>query len=213
MIDKTYLAQLENEFDAAIENGRWPPFDVPAKYLYPNTGERDVMYSWLLDHVDIHEVSRMMDVGMLGGRFVRRLDQQGLICDGIDISTKAVKCVIGQKLRGRFEVASIDHIPFHDMTYDWVNCISVMEYNPLEIVATGLSEIRRILKREGKLSINFPDANSVMARNYARMEEYLGTKFYLENIETIENVIGNAGFITTNYARIGMAHVFIARPI
>ena len=73
---------------------------------------------------------------------------------GIDIATKMIsqckKKIQRNNLDIDFQVASIDSIPFPDKEFDMVLSSMMFHHLPLEIKKTGLKEIIRVLKEEGR---------------------------------------------------------------
>lgn len=75
---------------------------------------------------------------------------------GIDLST--ICCSIAQnKSKAQILVGSIEKLPFPDNKFDIVICLDVLEY--FSDPRTAISELVRVLKKDGTLVINVPAFN------------------------------------------------------
>lgn len=74
---------------------------------------------------------------------------------GIDISDHSIRN-IKDKVGGTFKVSNITKIPFKNSLFDIVTALDILEHLNLGELNTGLKEIRRILKDNGRLIISVP---------------------------------------------------------
>jgi len=94
----------------------------------------------------------VLDVGCGAGVDLARFAKGGAAVTGVDVSTSAIdlarKNFEQQGLRGRFEVADGEHLPFADNTFDLVFAHGVVQYTaqPQRLV----DECRRVLKPGGQ---------------------------------------------------------------
>ena len=94
----------------------------------------------------------VLDVGCGAGVDLARFAKGGAEVTGVDVSPSAIelarKNFEQQGLRGRFEAADGEHLPFPDNTFDFVFAHGVVQYtaSPQRLVA----ECRRVLKPGGK---------------------------------------------------------------
>lgn len=102
---------------------------------------------------------KVLDIGCHGGLFTERIIKKisSKKIYGIDISSEAIE---GAKKRipvGHFKVANAQQLPFADNSIDVVICLEVIEHvdNPRKV----LSEIKRVLKKEGYGIILVPTDN------------------------------------------------------
>lgn len=94
-----------------------------------------------------------------GARDVRRLLALGYDVVGIDAIEEAVSLTheIAPELRGRVFTADLrEPLPFDDQTFDFVVCVSVLQYIKPEVVhAVTLPELARVLRAGGILLLAF----------------------------------------------------------
>ncbi|MFA5142285.1 MAG: class I SAM-dependent methyltransferase [Candidatus Woesearchaeota archaeon] len=103
---------------------------------------------------------RLLDIGCSDGRYIVNFIKKGFICDGIDISDKAI--ALGKK-RG-LNLKKIDitkKIKISDESYEIIVCAQVLEH--LIDPFFTLKEMYRILKKNGTIIITVP--NIGMIRN------------------------------------------------
>lgn len=205
----TQREDLDRYFDRAVRVRDWPLEPVPEEVRYTEPVERERLSGWLVSRAfEERDASRMLDIGVLTGRLLARLDPS-IRTDGIDISPASIEHL--QAVReGTYRHASVTAIPFSGSTYDWVNCVSVLEYLEPEEAPIALDEIARVLKPGGILTASFPDASSEGAARYARMEAYLGIAFERFTEEQILDLVGSR-FGLLDLERFGMSYAVVAR--
>ncbi|MFT4308199.1 MAG: class I SAM-dependent methyltransferase [Candidatus Woesearchaeota archaeon] len=201
--------KLDAYFDRAMRTNTWPPLPVPDGIRYVEPEARAALSGWLTRRaLDTREVGRMIDVGFLSGRYLDQLDPS-IRTDGIDISTVAVEQIRARR-EGTYLHASVTDIPFPDRTYDWANCVSVLEYVEPSHQPEALAELARILKPGGILTVSFPNASDERGRRYARMERFLGVPYSLFDLEDVISLVSGP-FSFIDYETIGMSHAVVAR--
>ena len=112
--------------------------------------------AFAISRLNLTEAGSFLDVGCGPGWAVREASKHihsGKAC-GIDISPKMINKAIAQSEEIKnieFRVASVDTIPYPEESFRSVLCTSSFHHyqNPLG----ALSEIRRVMKKEGKLVI------------------------------------------------------------
>ena len=93
--------------------------------------------------------SKILDIGCSRGSCVQILNDLGHDGYGIDISDFAIE---EAKKRGlKCKTASALDIPFNDEEFDYIVCTDVMEHFFIEDVPKSISEMKRILKKGGKI--------------------------------------------------------------
>jgi len=127
-----------------------------------------------------------LEIGVGTGRFAGPLG----IKFGIDPSRKMLKIA---EMRGiKVKLASGEKLPFKQASFDYVAIIITLCFvkNPLKV----LKEAKRVLKKNGKLTIGIVDKESFLGKFYRRKKSifYLRARFF--SIKEITALLRRAGF-------------------
>jgi len=141
------------------EMGNWAPFyDLMIKCM--TLGRERKLREMTVDFVPVKAGDNVLDLGCGTGTLTlvakKRAGVAGEVC-GIDVTPEMIEIAKRKASRTahdvRFEVGSIDDIPFPDEKFDAVLCSFMMHHVPPEIRQKGASEIMRVLKNDGRLLI------------------------------------------------------------
>lgn len=137
----------------------------------------------------------VLDVATGTGIYLIEMAKKGAQCYGIDASPEMLaqlKRKIEQlELKDNvkeIQVCEADKIPYPNDFFDWVSCVGMLEYYPIEYATTVLKEIRRVLKPSKKCFIDIPDPDDKENQN----RDYL----YKYDLKVFENLINKIGFDT-----------------
>jgi SAM-dependent methyltransferase len=99
----------------------------------------------------------LLDVGCGAGILLSEAVQLGLRAHGLEASPEAA--AISQKTAGRAQVVvgSTQEIPFDAASFDLVTCLDISLYFSQPI--SGLQEIQRVLRPEGRAALLLPNSN------------------------------------------------------
>ena len=129
----------------------------------------------------------ILDIATGTGTFLIEMAKMGAVCYGLDQSPRMLEKlkfkVKKEKIEGRVEnikVGTADKLPYPSDIFNWIVCIGMFEYYPLEYVEVVLSEIIRVLKPEGKCFMDIPNPNN----SYAQERGYIFS-FDLEKFEKL----------------------------
>ncbi len=129
----------------------------------------------------------VLDVATGTGTFLIEMAKMGAICYGLDQSPKMLEKLKFKANRERIEenikkinVGTADKLPYADEIFNWVVCIGMIEYYPLEYAEVVLLEIIRVLKPEGHCFIDIPNPND----SYAQERDYIFS-YDLEEFEKL----------------------------
>jgi ubiquinone/menaquinone biosynthesis C-methylase UbiE len=151
--------------------------------------------------VKVKSEELVLDVATGTGIFLIEMAKNGAKCYGIDASPKMLeqlrRKVKQQGLESNIKeirVCEADRFPYPDGFFDWVTCIGMLEYYPIEYAETVLSEIRRVLKPGKKCFIDIVDPTSKEAQS----RDYV----YKYDLKAFEDLINKIGFkiLTRNTA-------------
>lgn len=178
------------------------PTGLLGRFVLRNMNARhSKVTDWGLSHISVDKHYTVLDVGCGGGRTISKLAalaSQGKVY-GIDYSPESV--AMARKINkewiaaGRVEIieASVSQLPFEENTFDLVTAVETHFWWP-EIPA-GMSEIFRVLKPGGTITIVAEVYKGAQTKMAALVEKYLprtGMKFL--TIDEHRELFQNAGY-------------------
>ncbi|MDI6805249.1 MAG: class I SAM-dependent methyltransferase [Candidatus Bathyarchaeia archaeon] len=105
------------------------------------------------------KVGRVLDLGCGAGRHLIYMAKQGFEAHGIDIAEtglNATKCRLKkQNLEAHIVKCHMNFLPYVDSCFDAVICLHTIYHQKFKGMQRTISEIHRILKENGFLSVNF----------------------------------------------------------
>jgi ubiquinone/menaquinone biosynthesis C-methylase UbiE len=134
------------------------------------TGEMEKYLSRLVSLFQLRFGARILDVGAGTGGIIpyllRAIGPQGYVW-GVDFAGEMVK--IGRKKfqqegRVRFDLASVEHLPYKHRAFDHVVCFGAFPH--FENKAKALGEMGRVLKPEGTLIIAHALSSAEIRRHH-----------------------------------------------
>lgn len=134
---------------------------------------------------------------------------------GIDISKKMLNTLElkAKKLNIEWKLevkqGSAEKIPYPNGFFDWVTCIGMFEYYPIEYVKKCLKEINRVLKSRGKVIIDFPDKKDSKIMKFKSKEESIGHKLFLYDKTFLIETIRTQGFQIKKIKKTGIEIQFL----
>lgn len=135
----------------------------------------------------------VLDVATGTGIFLIEMAKDGAICYGIDASPKMLEQLRRKIKQQRLEsnvkeirVCEADKLPYPASFFDWVTCIGMFEYYPIEYTETVLGEIKRVLKPSRKCFIDIVDPTNKKAQS----RDYV----YKYDLKAFEDMVNKIGF-------------------
>jgi len=118
---------------------------------------------------------RILDLGCGAGRNLVFMANQGFEAHGIDISETGLN-LTKERLKKRNLGAHVVKgemtvLPYINSCFNTVTCLFTIYHQKLEGIRTTISEIHRILKKQGILLINFQSKRSHKYRKGVRIEK------------------------------------------
>jgi SAM-dependent methyltransferase len=118
----------------------------------------------------------VLDVGCGNGYVLGKYAAEGAIVTGVDLTARAVDLsrarFRGRALPGEFAVADAERLPFRDASFDCACSMGVLHHTPDTVRAIG--EIRRVLRRGGRLIIMLYHRHSALYQVNFRLASLLG---------------------------------------
>lgn len=165
--------------------------------------------------VKISKNDKVLDIATGTGNYLIEMVKHGANGHGIDISKKMLE-VLERKMRKlnliskiELNVASAEKIPYPDSYFDWVTCIGMFEYYPASYVKTVLKEIKRVIKPNGKVIVDFPDIENPKTHVFKENERNVGHKIYLYDLDYLKKVVESIGFRIDKIKRAGIEVQFL----
>jgi ubiquinone/menaquinone biosynthesis C-methylase UbiE len=134
----------------------------------------NVEVQFVLNYCPVKKGDKILDIGIGTGRLAKLLANKGAIVEGVDVSQGMMKEAKKKmkRMRVNFKVADVGKkVPYPDNTFDYVICIRVLKY--ISTWKKTISEISRVLKKDGVFILTIPNKLSV-ARFGLK-----GTKYFL----------------------------------
>ena len=142
--------------------------------------------------------ARVLDVGTAGGAFLEAAEQAGYIAQGLDPSPSLVESA---RARGwRVDLGTADAPPFPEKSFDLICLWDVIEHLPNP--GRALRALLPLLRPEGRLLINFPDAGTWAARLAGRRYWWiLSVHLHHFTRDTLGNLCSRSGFEVIHFQR------------
>jgi ubiquinone/menaquinone biosynthesis C-methylase UbiE len=117
---------------------------------------------------------RILDLGCGAGRNLVYLSERGFDLYGLDSSAAGLILTIGELNKKRLSAHLIIHdmksLPYDNEYFDVVISIQVIHHNKLKDIKTTISEITRVLKKEGIIWITMPVSQNESSTKQEEME-------------------------------------------
>ncbi|MBY8984196.1 MAG: class I SAM-dependent methyltransferase [Candidatus Lokiarchaeota archaeon] len=172
---------------------------------YENTQHADNDEDFLQEFKGFKKLVRVkpgqfvLDIATGTGTYLIQMARSGALCYGIDQSPKILEQLKVNFMKENLEsnlkdihIGVADKLPHPDAFFNWVTCIGMFEYYPLEYVKIVLSEAIRVLKPEGNCFFDIADPYKKYAQErdwifsydldkFRRMIETLNFKILTQN--------------------------------
>jgi ubiquinone/menaquinone biosynthesis C-methylase UbiE len=134
----------------------------------------------------------ILDVATGTGNYLVEIAKDRGTCYGIDASPQMLE-QLRRKIKQRgleskvkeIRVCMADRLPYRENFFDWVTCLGLFEYYPIEYAEVVLKEIKRVLKPERKCFFDIVDPANTENLN----RDYL-YKYDLKSFNDILNTVG-----------------------
>lgn len=115
--------------------------------------------SLMLKYLKINKSGgKLLDVGCGGGFFLRQAEKFAE-CFGVDFSSVALNNA-GKISDAKLALCSASELPFKNDFFDFVVCLGSLEH--FIDIEKALSEINRVLKKNGKILFYVPNSNFIL---------------------------------------------------
>lgn len=161
---------------------------------------------------------RILDIGCASGVLTAAIAEgrKGSKVTGVDVYKNAIDFARSKYPNLEFIVADALRLPFKDESFNLVVCAETLEHvtDPRKV----LSEIKRILKKDGVVIISMDTGNILFkiiwflwTKTKGRVWE--GSHLHEFNSQLLEDLIRNSGFriVKRLKANLGMAVIFVAK--
>lgn len=169
--------------------------------------------------LDIKKDEKLLDVATGTGNYLIMAAKKGAICYGIDITPKIIKVAqekvkkLGIQNVRQIKIGDAQNLDYEDNFFDWVLCIGMLEYYSLEVAEKILREFKRVLKKDGKLLVDFPDFRNPKAYEFKRKSESVNTDVFIYKTNIVEQMIKVVGFDIILTKRAGIEVQFLIQKV
>ncbi len=133
---------------------------------------------------------KILDAGCGDGWYSARLVEQGSSVTGVDYSIQAVEFARLIVKNATFQEASLTKLPFLDDTFDVIFVIQVLEHIPPLELSLAISELARILKKDGVCVVSVPSIRRPLSKAHVQHFTHLTLAAALEPAFTVRQMIG-----------------------
>lgn len=176
------------------------------------------LHGRLLELAAIRRGERILDVGCGPGRLtLRAAGKAGAEGEahGIDLAPEMVAVAKENAARARipvrFEVASVDALPFPDGQFDVALANLMLHHLPEDTKARGFQEIRRVLKPGGRFLA--ADFAAMPGHGIGHLLNVMGLRGGIAHAEHLRDLLADAGFEELEIADSGKKGFRILRAI
>ncbi len=122
----------------------------------------------MLEWLEIKKKSnqKLLDAGCGGGFFLKEAEKF-LDCTGIDFSSQAISQA-KKNCSSKLVLGTVSKLPFKSNSFNFVACLGSLEHF-IEI-KKALSEMKRVLKKNGKINIFVPNSEFILFKLRGRTE-------------------------------------------
>lgn len=169
-----------------------------------------------MGRLDPKPLERYLDLGCCAGIHTSGLHHLPCKYYGVGDSSQMVER-IKQKLSNQENLVSVivgdaDDLPYQDRFFDLATCIGLFSHHPPAYRLGVLSQLRRVLKHNGRAGVDYPNPLHPRLRDAVRMEERGGSPIYLEGLDQVERELCRAGFDIEEHFSHSAAVVYVLSP-
>lgn len=154
-----------------------------------------------------------LDVGCGTGIISIKMAKRGAKIYGLDISAKMIEKleekIEGQNLKNfkELRVCPMGKLPYKSKFFDIVTCCGVMDHYPIDFAKECLIEMKRVLKNNGRIVIDFPNEKSDLIQEYVKAEPTL----HLYPEKSLKEMIKSCGLEIAGIKKVGMGIQFLLK--
>lgn len=155
-----------------------------------------------------------LDVGCGTGIISIKMAKRGAKIYGLDISAKMIEKFKEKIKKQNFKnfkelrVWSMGRLPYKSKFFDIITCCGVMDHYPINFAKKCLIEMKRVLKNNGRIVIDFPNEKSDLIREYVKAEPTL----HLYSEKSLKNMIKSSSLEIADIKKVGMGIQFLLKP-
>lgn len=172
------------------------------------------LYQEIIKNLNLKAGNSILDIGCGTGYFLSLLHANDLLIYGIDISMNQIDYAKSSIPLGRFEVSSMEHLPFNNNQFEFVVSNNSFQYST-DFKQT-LNEIHRILKTNGRLEISLwdepqkSDSYAYFKVLYTLTNQDLNNSipFNLSGNQQLTELLHNNGFIVDKLKTVQCERIY-----
>src|SRR3989339_725200 len=132
-----------------------------------------------LDNYDF-KIKHVLDIGCGTGKYLKFLQKENFITDGIDSSQTAIemtKKILGNQ--SKIDQADMFTFKIPPAKYDLIISISTIHHGEKETIKKLINKIYRALVKNGKIFITLPDIATAEQKGYLKNRQEITTGVYV----------------------------------
>ena len=165
--------------------------------------------------VKIKQGDKVLDIATGTGIYLLETVKDGAVGYGIDISNKMLEVLLQKskklnlKNNVQVRVGTAEKLEFPNGFFDWILCIGMFEYYPIDFVENVLNEIKRVAKPTAKIIVDFPNKENPKTNQFKESEKRVGNKVYVYDLTFLKAKLINFGFKIEEVKQSGIEHQFL----
>lgn len=214
---KSYKLRLKEWYDKTAE--RYDTWGLrEGEYSSESKPVEIICFNDMLDNIQIDDHTKVIDVATGTGIYLIEILKRGGIGYGIDISDKMIAQLKKKILRlrfkdkiGRMVVGDAERLDFSDHFFDIAICIGMFDYYSLDQVKVFLDEMKRVLKIDGKIIVDFPNKSNKEVYAFQKKERSVGHEVYIYEPEELKRFLHKMGFVVLKNNEAGIEIQFLLK--
>ncbi len=156
-------------------------------------------FSYKLHEYKAFANKKVLDVGSGNGYVLSKYAREGADVYGVDITETGIDLckkrfeILG--LKGNFQVANAEQLPFPDETFDCVCSMGVLHHVP--DTEKAVSEVHRVLKKGGRLIVMFYHKDSALYRFKMPIQRLTKGKSVAQLVDEVDGIGNPKGDVYT----------------
>ncbi|MEN7982448.1 MAG: methyltransferase domain-containing protein [Nanoarchaeota archaeon] len=200
-IDNNYTDEMNKEYNFMAK------FYDAFMFIFP------LWKKWIKKVIPYIQGKKILEISFGTGYLMSKYSKSNLEVYGIDYNQKMVditsKKLISKNIKAKLVQGNVEQLPYKDNTFDTI--INTMAFSGYPNGDKALSEMKRVLKKDGKLLLvdfDFPEDRNIFGYSIVKLWEKLGDIMKDINHHLRKN---NFEYQDISVGGFGSVHLFICK--